>query len=162
MKRKNRGKISHVSTDLRPLIRTMGRNKPGFHTEIWARWADIVGPALAKRFWPINFYKGTLVAAVTNSAWMQELTYLRPTLLDRFAEEIGPTVVRDIRLILNTHMKIPGESQTPKKTPHDDTPVTLPPEIETATSKIVDSDLREAARKAAAAMFRRDQQRNKT
>lgn len=134
----------------------MGKNKPGFHAEIWARWGDIVGKELARRILPSNFHNGVLIASVANSSWMQELTYLKPTLLDRFAEEIGPNVVRDIRLVLDVHMSIEKNKPEPKKLPFDNSPVDVPSEIELATQAIEDDSLRQSAEKAVIASFRRN------
>jgi predicted nucleic acid-binding Zn ribbon protein len=82
-------------------LREIGKGQRGVHPEIWARWAEIVGQDLARRSVPRSFAKGVLVVAVVNSSWMQQLTYLKPTLMDRFADEIGRNVVKEIRLVVD-------------------------------------------------------------
>ena len=101
MKRKHNGKLSHLDADLKTVLRKIGKGQKGIHPEIWARWRDIMGEELSRRSVPRNFYQGTLVVAVASSTWMLELSYLKSTLLDRFAEEIGPGTVKEIRLVLD-------------------------------------------------------------
>jgi len=100
MKNKRSGKLTPVSADLKSVLRRIGQGQSGVHPEIWARWSEIVGHDIAGRAFPRKLEGGVLTVAVSNSAWMQELSYLKPRLLDRFEEEVGKGVVAEIRLVL--------------------------------------------------------------
>ena len=62
------------------------------------RWADIVGDAVAAHTRPdaIRFKKLYLIAE--NSVWLQQLTFLKPSLLEKIAAAIGKPAVVDIVL----------------------------------------------------------------
>ena len=51
--------------------------------EFVTRWKDIVGEEIAKRTWPECIRGGSLVVAVSSSAWAQELTFNKPMILKR-------------------------------------------------------------------------------
>lgn len=101
MARKHKGEISKVAASLAPVLRDIGKGQRGVHPEIWARWAEIVGSDLSHRAVPVRLERGRLVVAVASSAWMSELSYLKTALIDRFAEAVGPDVVKEIRFVVD-------------------------------------------------------------
>ena len=126
------------------VLRRLGRHQSGIHPEIWSRWSDIVGPELAKRVMPEGMRGKTLILAVKSSAWMQELSFLKAKLIERLAEEIGPGVVREIRMVLDPELPV-RPSLAPLPPPplrEDDLP--LPPEIAAAVDRVTDAELQQA------------------
>jgi hypothetical protein len=72
-------------------------------------WVDIVGERVAQRAWPSGLQKGTLWVRVANSAWMQELSFLREAIARAAADYLGPPpLVREVRL----HLPGKGEPQS--------------------------------------------------
>ncbi len=94
-------------------MRGLAGSARNVHPEIWARWLQIVGKEMYMRCFPLALKKGTLVIGVSNSSWLHELSYLKTHILDRLAEEVGPDVVSDLRLVLDnnvgTNRAQPGE-----------------------------------------------------
>ncbi len=156
MRKRRKGKLSRLDANLRPVLRQMGKRQRGVHPEIWARWCDIVGQDLAQRVIPRSLFGNTLTVAVASSSWMQHMTYIKPALLDQLAEEIGPTVVKEIRFTLDhTLAHHQRRNHTIKKPPSAPAEV-LPLEIASATNGIKDKSLREIMEKAAKASLGRD------
>ena len=61
-------------------------------------WAAIVGREIAKVAQPISIDKqGVLQVAVTNNAWMTELSLMGPELLRAINEKVGSRKVQRIR-----------------------------------------------------------------
>lgn len=56
---------------------------------VFARWAEVVGPALADHARPVRMEAGTLAVAVDHQAWAAELRRLAPQLLERLRELCG-------------------------------------------------------------------------
>jgi len=62
-------------------------------------WAAIVGERVARRTWPDGLRDGVLWVRVANSAWLQELSFLRSAMVERANELVGaPPLVREVRL----------------------------------------------------------------
>jgi len=124
-------------------------------------WKSVVGERVARRTWPDGLREGILWVRVANSAWMQELTFLRPTMIERANALVGhPPLVRDVRLHVGAR----------KQSDADDVVATLasrvmmrrkprrwnpPPatgaaleRIETETADVEDDDLRQVIREA--------------
>lgn len=53
-------------------------------------WPEIVGPDIAHRTQPECLRRGALVVRVTNSAWAQELSFQKQTILARLKQFAGP------------------------------------------------------------------------
>jgi len=102
MKRRNsKSDVTPLSAEVTSMMRNLARDARGVHPEIWARWIEIVGPETYKRAFPRSLKGGTLLVGVVSSAWVQELSFLIPRLLDRIADEVGPDVVKEIKLVLD-------------------------------------------------------------
>ena len=63
-------------------------------------WPKLVGPRVARHARAVAFRDGTLHVEVEGSAWMQELTFLKPDLARRINQHLGGELVRDVRLSL--------------------------------------------------------------
>jgi hypothetical protein len=148
-RRRRHGNASPVSETMTSVLKKLGRHQPGIHPEIWSRWSEIVGPELAKRTIPEGFRNKTLILAVRSSAWLQELSFVKPRLLERLAEEIGPGVVTDIRLIQDPQLPVRPTPAAPPPKPQPEESRPLPPEISNALDAVADETLRESARRAA-------------
>lgn len=62
------------------------------------RWHELVGERLATRTHPAGLRDGVLTVIVANSAWLNELNFLREDLRARINEVLGGATVREIRL----------------------------------------------------------------
>lgn len=56
---------------------------------MFARWDDIVGPAMARHVQPLRFSGGVLVVAVDQPAWATQVRALGSGLLARVGEVAG-------------------------------------------------------------------------
>ncbi|HEX3980817.1 MAG TPA: DUF721 domain-containing protein [Acidimicrobiales bacterium] len=63
---------------------------------LFARWPDIVGPALAEHVQPVRLDRQALVVVVEHPAWATQVRRLGEALLDRVAEECA--VARPVRV----------------------------------------------------------------
>ncbi len=153
--RRRKGQLSQVSSTIKPILRQVAASQRETHPELWARWIDIVGPDLATRAIPIRLRGRTLLVAVGTSAWMQELTYLKPTILKKIHQEIGPSIVRDIHLRLDPSVAV---SPTGRPDPQEvAVPMAqIPHDIARAIEAISNEELRIAITGAVGAQLGRD------
>ncbi|MFO8073172.1 MAG: DUF721 domain-containing protein [Polyangia bacterium] len=100
-RRERSGRPTALGTEVTSVLRRVFSRGRNVHPEIWARWPQIAGPQLAGRAVPRSLRGRTLVVAVGSSPWLQELSFLRPQLLDNLTDQVGPGVVEDIRLVLD-------------------------------------------------------------
>lgn len=116
------------------------------HPELWARWGDIVGPQLCRRCVPLSLQRGRLVVGVSNSTWLHELSFLIPALLDRFAEEVGPGIVKEIRLVAHPQLFVKKPKPPQNPLPAFDGP--LPALVAQILDGIADEELKRNAERA--------------
>jgi len=64
-----------------------------------ARWAEIVGTEVARHAKPISFERHGLVLQASSTAWVTQLRIMTPKLLSRIADEIGPGVVAEVKIV---------------------------------------------------------------
>ena len=155
MVRKHKGRLSKLSTDIKPIVREIGKGQRNIHPEIWARWIDILGKDLSSRAVPNGWKRGKLFIAVASSVWMQELSYLKPALLDKFAEAVGPSVVKEIHLVLDTTIARQdppaNDDPSPDTKPRSKKP--LPSNMVQMIEKIEDESVRSAVLNALTASW---------
>ena len=123
-------------------------------------WIDIVGERVAQRAWPSGLQKGVLWVRVANSAWMQELSFLKDAIARAAADYLGPPpLVKEVRL----HLPGKGEpmndtddvvaalahrKKKPKAVPPPRPPVPVETlvRIDAETDAVRDEELRETIR----------------
>jgi predicted nucleic acid-binding Zn ribbon protein len=80
---------------------------------IVAEWTDLVGPKIAQRTRPDQVRERVLIVYVATSAWMNELTLLKPQLLAGLHERLGePRLFDDLRLQLASRDRRATEGPT--------------------------------------------------
>ncbi len=63
------------------------------------RWRELVGDQVADHCTPETFDDGLLVVRTDSTAWATNLRMLVPELLARLEREVGPDVVREVRVL---------------------------------------------------------------
>ncbi|EYR63908.1 RNA-binding protein, partial [Actinotalea ferrariae CF5-4] len=63
------------------------------------RWREVVGDQLADHCTPETFDDGLLVLRTDSTAWATQVRLLVPQLLRRLEAELGPDVVRDVKVV---------------------------------------------------------------
>lgn len=78
--------------------KTREKLKQGFkENRIYAIWEDAVGETLAGHAQPDRIQRGYLTVFVSDSAWMQELQFLKSEIKKKLNNKLGRGMVRDIR-----------------------------------------------------------------
>lgn len=74
-----------------------------------------IGPPVTEQVEPAFFKQGVLTLTVSESAWLTELTFLKPEILERLNRALGREVVVDLRMRLGRLMRrgIAGKAQAP-------------------------------------------------
>src|SRR4030042_1921715 len=80
---------------------------------IWGAWKEIVGESVALQTQPRSIRNRILFIDVSHSTWMQQLQFLKPTLLEKINAFLGEPHIQDIRFKLG---KISHPISTPSKT----------------------------------------------
>jgi predicted nucleic acid-binding Zn ribbon protein len=65
---------------------------------LFLRWEEIVGIAIAKQATPSRLRNGLLWLKVVDAAWRQELSLMRRELIAKINAALGEEIVKDIRL----------------------------------------------------------------
>lgn len=71
--------------------------------KLWRYWDEVVGPSAAKHTLPVAYDRGRLVVWVSDSARLQEMTFMARHLIQRINEFIGRRWVTNIRFTLDRH-----------------------------------------------------------
>lgn len=69
---------------------------------IWNAWSKIVGEPIALQTQPHAIRNRILFIEVSHSTWMQQLQFLKPTLLEKINGFLGEPLIDDIRFKVGT------------------------------------------------------------
>lgn len=64
---------------------------------IWGAWKEIVGEPISLHAHPYAIRNRILFVEVSHSTWMQQLQFLKPTLLRKIHTYLGEPLIEDIR-----------------------------------------------------------------
>ncbi len=70
--------------------------------QLWSQWSVVVGEAIAAKAQPLRMQDTTLLIGVTSSAWVQELSMMKPRLLAKIHTVLDPALCTDLRFIVET------------------------------------------------------------
>ena len=84
---------------------------------IWESWEEIVGPQVALHAWPERFReRDTLVVVVSDSVWMQHLSYQRQLFLESLNARLSSMAgIKDITFVLGNVAEVRSLWNMPKK-----------------------------------------------
>jgi len=113
---------------------------------IFISWKDIVGNSIALQTRPRFIRNQILFLDVSNSVWIQQLQFLKPTLLEKINNFLGETFIKEIRFRLG---KIPPPLPTHEKIPtwkDEKLDQEILRKIDVIVSKINDENVRRSLR----------------
>jgi hypothetical protein len=111
---------------------------------ILGAWNEIVGATVAAHSQPRSIRNRILFIEVVHSTWMQQLQFLKPTLLEKVNNFLGEPLIQDIRFKLG---KILTDPPSPSKTDpwrKEDLAEETLKRIEKLIQKIEDGEVRKA------------------
>jgi predicted nucleic acid-binding Zn ribbon protein len=80
------------------VLEELGLDAASLGARVLEVWDDVLGPDLAPHCRPEGIRRGTLVARVPDSAWMQRLQLEKPRILSGLRARLGEPVATDLRL----------------------------------------------------------------
>ena len=80
---------------------------------LWIKWEEIVGDRLAKNASPHKLTNNILTIKVSNSAWIQQLSFIKLDLMNKLNENLSLTI-KDIMFKVDT-----SKREKPKNKPTD-------------------------------------------
>ncbi len=90
---------------------------------VWNVWEEVVGDVLASKTDLIRIEEGKLFVRVANSAWMQELQFLKDDIRSRLNHRLGAPIVRDLYLVLGGVHRRHGATTTLPVHPVDESSI---------------------------------------
>ncbi len=112
--------------------------------QIWQVWNGVVGKGVAAKAQPVGFRDGTLTVVVATAPWMQQLTFLKRSIIDKLNERLGDDLVRDLYLKTGRPLAPSSRPQKPAKKPDRQLTEEETARIAEETAAIDDPELREA------------------
>ncbi len=135
-----------IHSILEKTLKTLEIDVPLKSYSIWAAWKEIVGESVALQTQPRAIRNRILFVDVSHPTWMQQLQFLKSTLLDKINVFLGEPLIQDIRFKLG---KISPPISTPSKThllEDEKIDKTTLNQIESIVQKIEDKEVRNALR----------------
>ncbi len=93
---RGQGSLDSFGTILSGLAKRLGLQSHLFELRLQQQWTELAGEPIASHTWPVHIRFKKLYLLVRNSIWLQQLTYLKPTLMAKLNEQAGGELVADI------------------------------------------------------------------
>jgi hypothetical protein len=128
---------------------------------IWEAWKEIVGESVGLQSQPHSIRNRILFIDVSHPTWMQQLQFLKPTLLEKINAFLGDPYFQDIRFRLGKiSPTIPAPTKTHSLKDEKLDKATLN-QIESIVQKIEDGEVRKGLREVLIKGAKLEQYRNK-
>jgi hypothetical protein len=103
-----------VSSVLEGLVRRLGLESMLLESRLQRNWVSIVGEPMASNTWPDQIRYKKLYLLVHNSVWLHQLTFLKPTLIEKLNRVVGSELITDIVLRVGTLPKVDRAAALPE------------------------------------------------
>lgn len=92
------GRIDSIASVLEGLVRRLGLESKLLENRLHRDWGSIVGEPVASNTWPDQIRYKKLYILVRNSIWLHQLTFLKPSLMQKLKDVDGKDLITDIVL----------------------------------------------------------------
>ncbi len=138
------GSIDSLSCILEGVARRLGLESKLLENRLRRDWLSIVGEPMASNTWPDQIRYKKLYLLVHNSVWLHQLTFLKPTLIQKLNGAAGGELITEIVLRVG---EIPLRTTASPATPTLDGDIivaeVIRAEVLSHVSAIQDPDLRQ-------------------
>ncbi len=93
-------KLERLSSSLGSALRACGLQGRLVEYRIFVQWEKTVGPAIARHARPRVLRGKKLYLSVDSAAWMQQLSLMKPEIIEKLNSNVGTGVVKEIALNL--------------------------------------------------------------
>jgi hypothetical protein len=90
------GSLDSFAAILSGLSKRLGLQSHLFELRLQQQWRHIIGEPVGSHTWPAHVRFKKLHLIVRNSVWLQQLVFLKPTLLTKLNEGAGSEMISDI------------------------------------------------------------------
>jgi predicted nucleic acid-binding Zn ribbon protein len=99
-KRRQRRPFPHVTlaAALRKALATPTLRRRMSVLEIAGQWDDLVGEDAAQHVQPFSLDKGTLVLQTDSSVWRQQISLMRPEILEKVRERFSDLTFKQVKV----------------------------------------------------------------
>ena len=139
-------KLDKLSSTLGRTLKALGLQGHLSGYRIFGQWEQTVGAVIARHARPQTVRGNKLFLSVDSPAWMQQLSLLKPELIEKVNRSLGRDAIKDIALKL-------GEIASPEASPKEAASPRMPlnaedrEKIEQYVKEIHDPDVRAAIRR---------------
>jgi predicted nucleic acid-binding Zn ribbon protein len=139
-------KINRLSVTLVQMLKAQGLESRLQEYRVIGQWEKAVGKVIARHAQPCSLRGKKMTLVVDSPAWMQQLTLLKPEIVEKVNRRLGHNAIRDIMLKLGEVAQHEGEVS-------EDLPVRADldrderEKIESALQDLHDPEIREAVRR---------------
>jgi hypothetical protein len=156
------GRPQKIRSVLEGTLKSLEIDVPLKSYSILGAWKEIVGESVALHTQPRIIRNRILFIDVSHPTWIQQLQFLKPTLLEKINYFLGEPHIQDIRFKLGKiSPAIPSPSKTPAVEDEKLDPGTLN-RIETHVRKINDEEIRKELREVLIKGAKLEQHRRKS
>ncbi len=153
-------KINRLSVTLVKILKDQGLDSRLQEYRVFGQWEKVVGKAIARHAEPCSLRGKKMTLVVDSPAWMQQLSLLKPEIVEKVNRRLGYNAIRDIVLKI-------GEVPLRAGEPSEDLPVRIDldrderEKIESALQELHDPEIREALRRVMEKAFLRGKKSEK-
>jgi hypothetical protein len=90
------GSLDSFGMILSGLSKRLGLQSHLFELRLQQQWPEVIGEPVASHTWPAHLRFKKLYLIVRNSVWLQQLIFLKPTLLAKLNERAGSEMITDL------------------------------------------------------------------
>lgn len=140
-----RGKVEKLSSTIEKILNERGWGARLKEYRVFSLWGKAVGPGIARHSQPASIRGRRLTVIVDSSAWMQQLSLLKPELVAKVNSRLGADGIESITLRLG-ELERPASESAAFQAPSGTLDAVEEKRIEEYLAGIADAEARQSLR----------------
>jgi len=120
------------------------------------KWPQAAGEYVAEHTVPVRLVRKTLRISVDDSTWLNEMNYLKDTILERLQASLPGDWIKDVKLVVGEPPETDELVPAPPDTDLPEPTSAMRARVEEVCSKVADADLSEKIGRAMLSSLRLD------
>ncbi len=139
-------KLEKLSSTLGSALKACGMQSRLAEYRILVQWEETVGAVIARHARPHRLRGRKLYLSIDSPAWMQQLSFLKPEIIEKLNRSLGSETVKDLALNLG---EIGSVEERREEKPRREVPLTAEEQgrVDRIVREIADPEIREALRR---------------
>jgi hypothetical protein len=112
--------LNNINSEISKFLKEFNVRRIKEHLLIIEIWDEMVGELVSKNTNPLNFASGVIYVEINNSAWANEMSFLKEDIISKYNARFKKNIIKEIRFIVKKNERSAPAVRRKKEKPDEE------------------------------------------